>query len=400
MKVLIISPCFPPTKSVATLRMASLCTFLTNKQLAEVTVLTNSIKNDCKKRQLSETLSHVKLKEVIECNENSFFKNFIKNYKLYKKSVESLLEFNYYDVVLISVDPHYTLPLAKLIKRKYKTKLIIDYRDLWIFSKNYKTSTVTDFFKILISKLILFPVELSSIIYADKIVTVTDNWKKKLQNIYRIFSDKFEVIHNGYDDQLLSKNIFFQNQNDQKNFIIANYGKLSSYSPHYAEIFFRSIYKLKDDIVNLKVVQVGNIEDETINIISKLNISQQYFECTGFCDYTEGLQTINEGSILVIVDNRPDAIGTKVYDYIFLNKPIIYVGPKNGNIPDLLKSFTNAFVCSETQEVIEAIKKIYTQKIYNLSAENNSYKYGRSIQNQKFYKLMKELNKRNEIVFK
>ena len=105
-------------------------------------------------------------------------------------------------------------------------------------------------------------------------------------------------------------------------------------------------------------------------------------------DYTKAMQEMSSSDILVIVDVRQHALGTKIYDYIYLNKPIIYLGPKHTDLSNFVLTFQNGYVCSNKQEVIDATNDIINQHKRDLANKEDVEKYSRSIQNKKYLNIL------------
>ena len=137
-------------------------------------------------------------------------------------------------------------------------------------------------------------------------------------------------------------------------------------------------------------MQIGNREDNADALLSESGLSPEVLVTTGFMNYEEGIRRLNRVNAFVIIDVRKSAIGTKIYDYIYLNKPIIYVGPKNTSFAEMVSIFTNGFVCSNSKEVNSTIKMLKLQSISTLDAEDKSAAYARSEQNKKWIELLKE----------
>ena len=58
-----------------------------------------------------------------------------------------------------------------------------------------------------------------------------------------------------------------------------------------------------------------------------------------FQDYATGIRKLQKADVCILIDIRKHAIGTKIYDYIYANKPIIYIGKKKTYLEKMVKSF-------------------------------------------------------------
>jgi glycosyltransferase involved in cell wall biosynthesis len=387
MKILIVSPYYPPDSSVAVVRMASLSRYLVT-QGHEVSVMRNRIEKGKDFSNQLEIPSGVNTYQVDSTTEGSYFKKFHKDYQNYKKKIDGIFSKENFDVVIISVGPFHTLPLCKYIKNKFKVKCIIDFRDLWVFDiRGFR-----DFLKIkrLIAKVISYPKERSAIKYADKIITVTEGWKNRMVKFYPSFKSKFNIIHNGYDDILLS-DIEVKAEIDNSKIVLGVFGKLSYYSKKYSYKFFESVNMNLREGNNFEILQVGTLEKETMNIMDSINYPKEKFHSTGFIDYKEGMQLLSNARVCILIDIRKAGLGTKIYDYIFLNKPVIYIGKKRTDLANFVNSFENGYVCDTEIEISNAIGNILKNNIYKLGNDVDYKRFGRSVQNAKFSSIIKSL---------
>jgi len=384
MKILIVSPYYPPDSSVAVVRMASLSRHLvTNGH--EVSVIRNRIE---KGKDFSTQLkipSGVNTYQVESSVDGSYFKRFHKDYKNYRNKIDGILSNESFDVVLISVGPFNTLPLCKYIKNKFKVKCIIDFRDLWALD----IRDIRDFFKIkkLFARVISYSIERSAIKYADKIITVTEGWKNRMMKFYPLYRSKFYLVYNGYDDILLSDVEANENIDYSKN-ILGVFGKLSYYSREYANKFFKSVNELRKEY-DLEILQVGTLEKDTTNIMDSTNYPKEKFHSTGFINYKDGMRLLSNVRVCILIDIRKAGLGTKIYDYIYLNKPIIYIGKKNTDLADFINSFENGYVCDTEMEISRAIDKILRNNIYKLGNAVDHKQFARSVQNTEFLSIIK-----------
>lgn len=92
--------------------------------------------------------------------------------------------------------------------------------------------------------------------------------------------------------------------------------------------------------------------------------------------------------VLMIIDVRANAIGTKIYDYIFLGKPIVFVGPRKTQFADMVGKISGNYVCSTAEEVENAFMDILATRVKKTSTETNIKDYARSSQNERWWRLL------------
>ncbi|WP_062514755.1 glycosyltransferase [Halobacillus sp. KGW1] len=385
MRILVISPFFPPSANVAIMRISSLTNHLISNG-HDVTVVRNEYDNDKRISTLSdsdERLLNLRTYTVPMDEKVRYFEASNR----YKKVFRELMNKEEFDLVLITAGPFYTIPLCDIAKNEYDTKCIIDYRDLWIFDLRNKI----DFLKPvnLTKKALYYPIERKNISCADAVVTVTQSWSNILKKVYR--TDNIHIITNGYDDhQLKSKNEVINYEFDNK-FVIAAFGKLAYYSEEYATRFFEAMKILSKNIPNLLVLHIGLPEEETYSAIRNSGFDNNRYINTGFINYKDGIQLLSNVDLSIIIDVRKGAMGTKLYDYIYVNKPLIYFGKRKTYLDYFINEFIGGFSCYRKSDVINAVTKINENKISNLTNHNELENYSRSRQNKKYINLIESL---------
>ena len=152
----------------------------------------------------------------------------------------------------------------------------------------------------------------------------------------------------------------------------------------------RAIHSIDDKTI--QIVQVGEREKNVDKIADQIGFRKDQIINTGFIDYKRGMSILKTLDALLIVDSRMHALGTKIYDYIYVNKPIIYVGPKGSEMGKLLSSFENAYCCSKELEVKDVLNKMIIQKPIVLGTKNEVEQFSREAQNKKYETLMRSIS--------
>lgn len=300
----------------------------------------------------------------------------------YCKEFRNICALHHPDITIVSGGPFYTFEIARCAK-EIGIPCILDFRDPWLFEYRGARSFFT--IKNLASKLIELPWERRTVHAASRVVTVTEGWKQQFVKAYPRSKEKFQVIENGYDDDLLLS-VTLEAAPAHEKLTLAAFGKLFYYSPAYSEVFLTAYTKHQEQI---DLLQIGPEEPNARSTLSQYGADPARFQSSGFLDYREGIRRLNQADAFLLIDVRKDAIGTKIYDYIYLNKPIVYVGPKNAALARIVSQFENGFVCSSSTEVENALRKLKPGMC--LDAHIDVSRYSRSAQNEKWLKVIYEL---------
>lgn len=388
MKVLIIVGFFGADKTVGAKRMNSLATYLV-RHGNEVTVMTTSKSYDMPKEFKNIEFCFVDEAPLAGSpmkNEKIFRLNRVKFENEYLRNISYINP----DIILISGSPFYTFSITKLAKEK-DIPCVLDFRDPWIFDFRGLKNTFS--IRKNLYRMIHYSHERSAIANASAAVMVTKGWCDDYKRLYSKYRNKFFVVENGYDEQELD-NIDVIDPDERveeiEGFKIGVFGKLAYYSENNTRLFFQGIKTIHDESIH--IVQIGEREKIVDSIINQFGMNADRIISTGFMDYKKGMATLKTLDALLIIDNRMHALGTKIYDYIYVNKPIIYIGPKDSDMANLVGRFEYGFICSKKFEIEETILKLIEQKPNKLQDGSDAYDYSRNRQNEKYMELLSSLS--------
>ena len=380
-KILIVSPFFWPFAGVGAERMGSLVEYLSSRNKYEISVL----KNDNNSYMECVLKSKTRFEGVRQINV-TVKKGFFYCYSTYRKKLLALLNESKYDCIVISVGPYYTFPLVSEIKKKFsEAHVVLDIRDLWAHEMSLlKRNTILEIIKNY-NKDYVF--QRKAIKIADVVTIAGEDGKALLEMIYgkKVGQKTFSVC-NGFNDVGISLNSG-SNYENKDVFNLCIFGKFAEYlSDNQLDDIAQG---LSDYHGRIKITQIGNQEDRLTTRLKWYNI--EYIN-TGYLDYEEGIIYLKENATAFFLSNDLKVgNGTKVYDYILCDKPIIYFGIKNTGVCEFLKNFRNAFICSENEELLNAIITIKRNRLKELKPINGNIKmYSREIQNRKFEQIILE----------
>lgn len=164
---------------------------------------------------------------------------------------------------------------------------------------------------------------------SHKIISVTPNIKKKLQEIYDIPENKIIVIENGANPELF-RPIDQENAREklklEKNFKYI--GFVGSFAPWQGLEFLIHASKLiQNEFSDVKFLIVGGEgteKDEIVKLVEKLNLKDKFI-FTGMVPYGEVPWYINASDVCIVY-KKPLESGyspLKLYEYMACGKPVI-----------------------------------------------------------------------------
>jgi glycosyltransferase involved in cell wall biosynthesis len=226
--------------------------------------------------------------------------------------------------VITTSPPHSTQLIGLRLKKRFPhIRWIADLRDSWTDIYYYDM-----FYPTLLSRAIDSHFEKSVIQNADSLITVGHNlaeiYSSKAENV----SSKFIVLPNGFDEEDFEG---IHNSIPER-FTITYVGTFSEVYP--IEGLFSALSNLEKQGRDFLVRFVGSFPDEVKERISKL-VSKDKTEFIGYIEHPKAISLMATSSLLVIIipetkENQAITPG-KVFEYIALQKPVLYIGPTNGD---------------------------------------------------------------------
>lgn len=391
MEILIIAPYFSPYSGVASLRMTSLAKHLSMHH--KVTVATFSL------AYLNYSYPDYIKGRVLEDIDYIYFDPPIGRYKFlkypsYKKNLLKILErdlkTNKYDIAILTCGPLEPQGIMKTLYKKYGLKYIIDFRDLDILDYYFPLSTHKEKVKHCIKDRILSVFEKQCIRYAAHIVVANPDHKGVLAREYGIDNAKITAILNGHDNEIEDPFPAVEgegrlHQNDQ--IIIGYLGKMVEYDRDRTVMFLKAVDRLKK-AHDITIYHVGSGSEEIEQIIARHDIDPSIYRSFGMMDYKDGIRMMEKASLFATVHVMPHSLGTKIYDYISMNKPVIVIAPNGIALTKFTAKFANAFICDNEEEIIRNVLNIFENNKICLDPDLNPAMYSRNYQNALYEQLI------------
>lgn len=370
MNILIISLAYAPYAGVGSARMTSLSGYLVAKG-NKVTVLcydSEAFGVSHAVREVPEGVERIVVNRLFHKRKNQKQMMFI---------LEQLVKKSAFDICISSVGPFETMFFIHKLQTRWKIPYIIDYRDPWLFVKRINKPKGVLKYKVLLHDILCMPVEKRAIKHASGIVLVTEKSKDDLNHMYHI-EQKCRVIYNGYEFGPIENST---EKNDGLTIVIA--GKFSAYYPDAAKDFLEVCDKINHSN-SVRVKHIGEserlLEGEFTDVYQKL----------GPKSYNDTLKELAGADAFLVCYPYSSGLGTKVFDYIACNKPIIYIGRVPSELSEFINQFENSYVCKDREGMQHAVEELQQKRPSFLTSQDVS-QYSRDCQNEIYWKLIKEI---------
>lgn len=256
------------------------------------------------------------------------------------------------DCIFATGMPWSALIAARMIQLFSSVKVIVDFRDPWV-NNPYISG------KSRIRKRIEKFLEKSIVNAADAVILNTEELRADFLKRYQLLDEgKFHTLINGYDEYDFSQlEIGKKTENTSAQLILAHAGFL--YGARDPKPIFQAIEFIRnrrEDLADrICLQQIGdlNLSYNLHRFLDQCHCSGNYREI-GQISYKECLEMISYADILVIIQQATATqIPSKIYEYIFLNKPILTISQKEGALANLIRNYHIGFLFAPDE--IEAL---------------------------------------------
>lgn len=282
------------------------------------------------------------------------------------KLLNSWLKENPVDAVLSTGPPHSVHLIARGVKKQHQIPWLADFRDPWTNIDFYDQLMLTRWADRKHHQL-----EKAVLNESDKLVTVSWAWAKEFEEMGK---KDVRVITNGFDhadfegisgtpDLTFSFNhIGYLNADRNPPALWKAFGELCEEVPG-----------LKED---LKLRFIGKTDQVLFQHLEQNGLLDQV-ERVDYLPHEEVLPTLVRSQILLLLlNNTPNVMGVvpgKIYEYLAARRPILAIGPENGDSARILTETGAGVVCGfdDFEKMKRQIFKLYRScKKGTLSIEN------------------------------
>ncbi|MEA1972135.1 MAG: glycosyltransferase [Candidatus Cloacimonadota bacterium] len=252
--------------------------------------------------------------------------------------------------IFASSPPHSVQVGAAKLAKKNHLRLISDYRDPWleiVYYQNQKRSQLTEYFDAKLEK--------ETMNAAYKVVTISKELQKTIQKKVDD-ENKVKIIPNGFD---------------KEDFINIRIKRNTTFTITYAGVINdeRIPFSLLNAMVNLlnqgqqiKLQFFGKVCSKLSSLVSKKNL-EDCVEYNNFVAHDLAIkEMMNSQLLLFVIDDVPQNKGFltgKLFDYLGCMRPILGIGPVDGNAANLLDETDSGkmFDYDDDSEVEEFLKE-------------------------------------------
>jgi glycosyltransferase involved in cell wall biosynthesis len=232
--------------------------------------------------------------------------------------------------IITTSPPHSTQLIGLKLKKKFPSvNWIADLRDPWTDIYYYD-----QFYPTLLSKAIDINFERRVLATADKIITVGESLKNLFSKKVHGLESKAEVITNGYDEPDF-KGI---SVTSPSLFTVTYVGTLSDNYP--IEGFLGAISLLSKKLSNYKIRFIGTVSPVHRELI-KSRVPETFLEFIPYVNHSSAIEYMLGTTVLLLIIpdhlSNKSIITGKIFEYLASERPIICIGPTDGDAATIIK---------------------------------------------------------------
>jgi len=273
-----------------------------------------------------------------------------------RPQAESLV--NQYDIqtVITTGPPHSFHFIGKHLQKKFGIRWLADFRDPW--TQVYYNQILPRTF---VANKIDEILEKSILSQADEVIAVTPSQAEK----YRKISERdYHVITNGFDPEDFKQNGVKRKQSPSV--LIRHIGNIRVAA--VPEMFLKAV-KAFENRLDLNVEFIGDNNPRLEKLIMKFKLQNTVF-LKDYQPHKIATQKMTEADILVLylpdVDDIHHHIPGKLFEYIGSGRPVLMLGPVDGDSAAILKKEQAGIACDIND--FDAIKKALKRLIDQISS--------------------------------
>jgi len=259
------------------------------------------------------------------------------------KKACSILEEEKIEHVITTSPPHSTQLIGLKLKKRYSSvKWIADLRDPWTDIYYYSR-----FYHTFIARYIDSGFEKRTLLNADVVITVGNSLKRSFCSKAEGIEEKTHVITNGFDESDF-QNVDFASCRD---FTISYIGTLSDIYP--VDSFIQAAGELVSKGSKVMIRFIGTVSPKQKELIRK-GIPHNLIEFIPYVDHASAIRYMMESHtlLLVIPDHKSNRsiITGKLFEYIATGRPVICIGPVDGDASAILRESGKGMTFSYSDE--------------------------------------------------
>lgn len=270
------------------------------------------------------------------------------------------------DAIITTGPPHSMHLIGLGLKRALGIMWIADFRDPWTDIDYYGQLTLTDWADRKHHRL-----EREVLRAADKVITVSWSWAKDLA---ALGGREVEVVTNGYDpDDVPSPPV-----NVDEAWSLVHIGSMSATRncPGLWKLLAELVRTDAEFAEQFKLRFVGPVDLSIIESVSSVGLGD-HIERLGRLSHSEAMREMQRARVLLLpindTTNSAGILPGKVFEYLSVGRPILAVGPGDGDIVKVLGEGSLLVGREPDVNDVQKIRMLFQNELNNTLTEYRKY---------------------------
>jgi len=255
-------------------------------------------------------------------------------------------------LVLITAGPFESLILVPWIRFRFRLPVVVDLRDPWSLEvrssrRSFRKKTIDAFWAW---------VERRVFRSADLVVCATQIMEDAYRARYPQWVSKLMTIPNGFDSEDFDRSKQLSDEilplNKERGVLTLVYaGKFRSDGPYYRDpsLLFGALRSLNAQGPRIRMVVIGDEEARVREDAERFGVTNSVL-FLGSKSYYETLSLVSQADALVILGGTSPIEQTgKVFDYLGSGKPVLALARKDGGIAEMAARFDHIYLFSQDE---------------------------------------------------
>ena len=251
------------------------------------------------------------------------------------KFLSNYIEKHKIETIITTGPPHSLHLIGLRLKEKFDVKWLADFRDPWTTIGYHKALKLTASSKQKHNKL-----ELEVLNTADEVIVTSNHTKQEFKTKTK---QPITVITNGYDTHSVRV------EGKDEKFTFAHIGSLLS--ERNPNILWKTISELITENESFsKAFQlnlIGVVSDDVVESIND-NGLKEYLNVIGYVNHDEAVAFQQKSRVLLLIEidseDTKAIIPGKLFEYLVSETPILFIGPKDSDVEEIIKKNQYRFV--------------------------------------------------------
>lgn len=264
------------------------------------------------------------------------------------------------DAVLMTGSPFHPFLISGFLKGLLGMPTFLDFRDAWSLNNGFDGRQAENYWEKFRQRFLVL-LERIAIHFASGVIFATQTLQDEYRALILTNEKKYYTVTNGYDTEDFNSVTPIRTV-DSRSIILT--GQFNLYTP---EVLAGLMNVLKF-FPFLHFIYIGN-EHDIIARTAKSSGSENQVTTLPYLPHRELISRIAGADYGLVTSGMPNILGTKIFDYLALKKPVLCFVPKGSEITRNFAEEKSVVIC-EAPHTLESIKNGLSS-LFNLKERTN-----------------------------